>query len=233
MNSPSFTSSVEQVRNASGRSASHQQHQQPVKERHDATTAAHQPGTAMPRTSIRPRASLAATIRNLPVRRPFIPIRLESDALFLGRVLGQRDGTLDEHALVRRVAVVVEFAFKVARDACAVFHDRAWVLERFADVAVAVSYAAVVERLRGVSRGLSEEKGLTCRPNKHWSSRLSLGLHSSMSSCCGSSTLRTPAECQPSPDGTRKTHISAAQSAKSRDAQSHSFPFPLGPSRST
>ena len=105
----------------------------------------------MSRPSIRPRASLAATIRNLPVRRPLIPIRLEPDALFLGRVLGQRDGALDEHTLVRGVAVVVEFAFKVARDACAVLYDRAWVLEYFADVAVAVSYAAVVERLRSVS----------------------------------------------------------------------------------
>jgi hypothetical protein len=101
----------------------------------------------MPRTPIRPVPTFTTTIRNLPIRRALIPIRLEPDALFLRRVLGQRYRTRDEHALVRGVPVVVEFAFKVGCDAGAVLHDRAGVRESFADVAVAVADTTVVERL--------------------------------------------------------------------------------------
>lgn len=105
----------------------------------------------MPRPAIRPLPALATTIRNLPVRRPLVPI-LFKPATLLGRgIPRERDGALDEHAFPSGVAHVVEFAFKVARGASAVADDRTWVGERFADVAVVVADAPVVERLGAVS----------------------------------------------------------------------------------
>jgi hypothetical protein len=102
----------------------------------------------MPRPTIRPLPALATTIRNPPIRRPFVPKRLEPTALLFGCIPTQSHSTLDEHARTRGVAEVVEFAFKVAWRACAVADDGSGVGERFADVAVVVSDTAVVECLR-------------------------------------------------------------------------------------
>lgn len=101
----------------------------------------------MPCPSIRSLPTFTATIRDLAIRRPFIPKRFKPDTLLFRRILCQRCRASNEHTVARRVSVIVEFAFKVLRCTCAIFHDLAGLFERFTDVAVTVSYAAVIERL--------------------------------------------------------------------------------------
>jgi hypothetical protein len=94
--------------------------------------------------------TLARTVGNLAVRRPFIPICLPAGALLLHLTRRTRLSTFDQDAITAIISSVVELAFKVVWCASAVPDNLSGLPEGLADVTLVIADSS---RVLNLSRG--------------------------------------------------------------------------------